>query len=56
MLEMIGKPLQRGEGGPPGAKEGRVLIKRPAKEKLVRRDMRPLKGQCHEIFCFWFFS
>jgi hypothetical protein len=32
-----------GRGRP--SKEGRVLIKRPAKEKLARRDMRPLKGE-----------
>jgi hypothetical protein len=27
-----------------------------SKNWILSRDPVPLKGQCHEIFCFWFFS
>ncbi len=40
------EPKRRGEG-----QQWRVQIK-----KLGLKYQHNLKGQCHEIFCFWFFS
>ncbi len=31
--------------------EGKIDIKKRGREKE-----KDLKGQCHEVFCFWFFS
>ncbi len=38
-----------------GDQKNQICYYKPSKN-YSSRDIIPLKGQCHEIFCFWLFS